>query len=195
MPPLLPEYLRQPLQFHSIRVQESAQVVVQSVPTDWWALIAAGVFTLAGAAAGAWFGGRAAYKNTVKAQNDLIRRKKLEEALTIIISLEDRAKKLSHYALPGFFGKGEEVGPIVQKYLSDVESDKNSELITLLQLYCNELHFDSTQLSVHLAALHSFACTADILKKPPEPAFYESLKKAVEILGFLKKELINRLSL
>lgn len=73
MPPLLPEYLSQPV-----------QIVVQSSSTDWVALLAGGVFTLLGALSGAWLGAKGAYASTVKARKHELYMQKLDEIISLI---------------------------------------------------------------------------------------------------------------
>ncbi|WP_445012185.1 hypothetical protein [Vreelandella stevensii] len=85
MPPLLPEYLSQPL-----------DVAIQSFPsTDWWPIWFAAIATLLGSFGGAWVGGRYAYKSTVKANAELLKRQRLEEALTIVNDMRDKIVRLS----------------------------------------------------------------------------------------------------
>ncbi|TVU89407.1 hypothetical protein [Vreelandella titanicae] len=77
MPPLLPEYLSQPV-----------QIVIQSPSTDWFIVLAGGAFTLAGAAFGAWLGARGAYKSTLKANRSIVNQSKLEECLKLIDEMQ-----------------------------------------------------------------------------------------------------------
>ncbi|CAM0554252.1 hypothetical protein EHLJMEHL_04348 [Vreelandella titanicae] len=193
MPPLLPEYLSQPLHFFTIHIQEAPHMAAQS--TDWWALVAAGLFTLVGAAVGAWYGGRSAYQNTVKAQNDSIKRKKLEEALTILLSLEGPARTLSTVVALSFGSSKESIGLDNQRLLSKLDSGKSSELMTLLQLYCKRLHVDSVELNTQLTGLKTMAFFSKALAQAPEPAFFEAVPKVVELVELMKKELISELSL
>lgn len=88
MPPLLPEYLSQPV-----------QIVYQSPSTDWEAIIAGGLFTLLGAAAGAGLGGWVAYRASIRAGQKIVNQSKVEEALTLLSRIDFfRRKNLSLFA-------------------------------------------------------------------------------------------------
>ncbi|WP_433925058.1 hypothetical protein ACN06F_09150 [Vreelandella sp. 21] len=78
MPPLLPEYLSQPV-----------QIVVQSLPPgEPWPIWLAAAATLLGSFGGALIGGLVAYRGTLKANSRLVRQSKLEECLTLIDDME-----------------------------------------------------------------------------------------------------------
>lgn len=77
MPPLLPEYLSQPL-----------QIVIESPTTDWSAVVASGLFTLTGAAIGAWLGGRQGYKSALKAGQRINQQSKIEECMLLALNIQ-----------------------------------------------------------------------------------------------------------
>lgn len=72
MPPLLPEYLSQPL-----------QIVVESPTTDWKAITAGGIFTLIGAGIGAGLGAYFSYMAATRAQKKVVLEEKRERILKL----------------------------------------------------------------------------------------------------------------
>ena len=78
MPPLLPEYLNQPVQ---VAIESPL-----SVDTDWWAIIG----TFAGSIVGALIGGLVAYVATFRANRNLVNQAKLEECLTLVVELRSK---------------------------------------------------------------------------------------------------------
>lgn len=83
MPPLLPEYLSQPV-----------QIVIDAPSTDWSAIVAGGLFTLAGAAIGAGLGSVGAYLATNRANRLHARRHKLSDALSLVGEIEQKVLPL-----------------------------------------------------------------------------------------------------
>lgn len=124
MPPLLPEYLSQPV-----------QIVVQSVPpTDWWPVWVAASATLIGSALGAALGGLVAYRGTIKANHSLIKRAKLEEALSLITQLDFDTNIISTYIEGLPLGVRLDGGEVMDA-IKIVNSDVALQLKTLLSLY------------------------------------------------------------
>lgn len=80
MPPLLTEYLSQPL-----------QIVVEAPTTDWDAVLAGGLFTLIGAGIGAGLGAYFSYMAATRAQKKAALEEKRELALII-------CEECKHYA-------------------------------------------------------------------------------------------------
>lgn len=193
MPPLLPEYLSQPLQSFTIHIQEPTQVAVQSLPTDWWALISAGLFTLAGAAAGAWYGGRAAYQNTVKAQNDFVKRKKLEEALSIVLKIEDCMRAVNPSSLRDFHAEFINTQNIKKaQILSAFDINDVARLRALLQIYDQSLVDKLADMDSYFHALETWVSTGTIIDRANLTLPHGSIKSA-QVFTELKNELIAKL--
>ncbi|MGY0552366.1 hypothetical protein ACW17M_04045 [Vreelandella sp. 2A-K22] len=182
MPPLLPEYLNQPV-----------QIVVQSQQTDWWALVAAGLFTLVGAALGAWYGGRSAYKNTVKAQIDAVKRQKLEEALSIVYQLEQPLSSLTrNMPLHQYFGdEGLEKSINIARQVNYGDAER---LEGLMQVYDKSLFLQSERLCISINVMRSGFSIAEALGEDPEKLL-DSVQACEANLLSLKKDLISKLEL
>lgn len=182
MPPLLPEYLNQP-----------AQVVLQSQQTDWLALMAAGLFTLVGAGLGAWYGGRAAYRNTVKAQHSIIQRQKLEEAMSIILDLEIPIaflyRKMCNYRA----GIGADIDSCISA-AAKVKLKDVHRLTTLLQIYDKELYMQASNLNTTIKDMRSGFMIAEALGEKTEVLYEHSVRCDARLIA-LKESLMNRLKL
>lgn len=77
MPPLLPEYLSQPL-----------QIIVEAPSTDWLAVTAGGLFTLIGALAGALIGALGASRVAQKSNEDHFKRQGLVSISDAVFDVE-----------------------------------------------------------------------------------------------------------
>ncbi|BCB62208.1 hypothetical protein HaloA020_29090 [Halomonas sp. A020] len=196
MPPLLPEYFYQPVNTLTLHVNEPAQVAVQSLPTDWLGLTAAGLFTLLGAAVGAWYGGRVAYQNTFNAQNDSIKRQKLEEALSILLSLEQPVKNLKHTAnLQAQVVDSVDANSKMAEYVAELLRLKDKGLSTLLQLYYKKLRLDAIELDMCITGLVAMISLSSTLHPSIQPSYVDVIENIDELVARMKNELVNELTL
>lgn len=135
MPPLLPEYLSQPV-----------QVVIGSsisVDTDLLAIAA----TVVGSASGALIGGLVAYIGTMRANRALVRQAKLEEYLTLVAEIQSVYQPVlySLRSMPSTLGISpakEIIEPFSAKELVDITKKIN----TLSRLHAKPLLEDSHKL-------------------------------------------------
>jgi hypothetical protein len=136
VPPSLPEYLSQSLHFYAINIQEPAQAVPQSLASGWLSIFAAGLFTLLGAFLGAWYGGKAAYLNTIKASSELLKRQKLEEALFVLGNLDSQARQMKIVASDlALHGVSESIVKQWSKAVGGLDHDAIIKFNALLQIY------------------------------------------------------------
>lgn len=155
MPPLLPEYLSQPV-----------QVAVQSIPpTEWWPVWVAAGATLVGSFGGALVGGRVAYKSAVKANDALLRRQRLEEALSIVSEIEDEIKPAvgSIVADADIFGADEVCR--IKCSAEKISFSHTMRLRTLLEVYKRDLVMQANLLHVRLVTINSSANQVHVIKK------------------------------
>ncbi|MGE6778215.1 hypothetical protein ACQKFL_11305 [Vreelandella titanicae] len=182
MPPLLPEYLSQPV-----------QVAVQSVPpNDLWPVWVAAAATLIGSALGAALGGLVAYRGTIKANHSLIKRAKLEEALSLITQLDFDTNMISVYikGLPlGESLDGDEVFDAVKV----VNSDVALRLKTVLSLYDDLLYEEVTRFYSEL--FYYLKLLDDGMEENTKTEILQGIMSCREALHDIRMNLINHLRL
>ncbi|MCA8865305.1 MULTISPECIES: hypothetical protein [unclassified Halomonas] len=186
MPPLLPEYLSQPV-----------QIAVQTVSiTDWWPVWVAAAATLIGSFGGAWIGGRVAYRSAVKANQELLRRQKLEEILMIVGDLEDKLLPVvgSIIVDSDKFTDAEILR--IKEASKKIEFSLTMKLRMLLKVYSSDLVERSNMLHVRLVVIRNSSNQADTI---PHHSREELLTNPgfdfQVLLGQIRDELINKLRL
>lgn len=147
MPPLLPEYLSQPV-----------QVVVQSVPpTEWWPVWVAAGATLVGSFGGALVGGRVAYKSAVKANDALLRRQKLEEALMVVSDIEEKLSPIMGSISADASGLTDGGRKRIKESSKMLNFSLTLKLRTLLKIYKPDLADTANALHIRLVLVQSRA--------------------------------------
>ncbi len=185
MPPLLPEYLSQPV-----------QVAIQSLPSaDSWPVWLSAAATLLGSFGGALLGGVVAYKSTIKANSALLKRQKLEEALTIVLDVKTPIHSMERMISLSSWGEfQEENNERAAKLIAAVDYKKIQRLETLLRIYGDKLFFDATALGGSITILNFQIGLANALKESPQNIEILS-SSCVSSVDNLEKELVKRLSL
>ncbi|QPI65922.1 hypothetical protein [Vreelandella venusta] len=112
MPPLLPEYLSQPV-----------QVIIQAPTVDWMTVICAGLFTLGGAALGAWLGAKGAYAASVKASNHQAHLNRIKRILPIIDRLSQKFRSFSAHVDYYFYNERDKLQPYIAENTPLVDSE------------------------------------------------------------------------
>ncbi|WP_404466247.1 hypothetical protein LG331_08150 [Vreelandella aquamarina] len=194
MPPLLPEYLNQPF-----------QVAVRSLPpTEWWPVWVAAGATLLGSFGGAWIGGRVAYRSTVKANNALLERQKLEEALALILDIEKPAQELVHFfSSPATLAADSDAKNRANEKVEKIDRENISRLIALIEIYG---HWPELEIAVRALEIHILSLKAQILGMGARSAFASateiqhidiknSAETCISKIDYIKKFLVKVLHL
>lgn len=140
MPPLLPEYLREPVQ---VIVESSI-----SVDTDWWTIAG----TVAGTLAGALLGGLVAYRGTIRANKRALKREKAEQAYIGIMNCIALVKNCDRYRAENSkaFALGEKNHPRDLPLEAEKALQAGTEAFALLALYFNGYDQDAAEISEKL---------------------------------------------
>lgn len=195
MPPLLPEYLSQPVQMAINSLPKPTQVVVQSVPTDWWSIGSTFTGTLLGAGLGAGLGALMAYRSTVKANLSLLRRQKLEEALITILDIED-ALQIVFASVP--FPIDKELSPDNRKRTSDaLQEIRLVELFkvkAIFEVYDDDLNEITSSIITSINRLKLIVYSLYVINFTETSAMAYKIRRASEDdLELLKNRLIEKL--
>ncbi|MCF2911899.1 hypothetical protein [Halomonas sp. Cn5-12] len=159
MPPLLPEYLSQPV-----------QIIVQTASADTWPVWVGAAATLGGAAIGAglgaWLGAKGAYSATDKANKAEFRRQGLKEALQMAdrIDLEVKRFVVSIQSdASGLYDGGPERIKVTARNL---DLDLTIQLRSLLKPHHKSLSEAANELHTILNAISVLSAKAETLGEP-----------------------------
>ncbi|MDW0357703.1 hypothetical protein Q8G38_00065 [Halomonas venusta] len=203
MPPLLPEYLSQPI-----------QVIVQSLPepTEWPVWLSSELATLIGSFGGALIGGLVAYLGTLRAHSKTLKREKGEQILVGIEQCVAQIKNCDHYRGQNTINSSMAFDDYYPKHDLEAQVDKaikvSTEFIALTNLYFRS---HSSQVSAvsdslqewrknfinSLGKWESDSPRAQLISMPTPLArdrFKEARKKAIDSLNKLALDIRNALS-
>lgn len=180
MPPLLPEYLSQ-----------TARIIFEAPSTDWGPVLVGAAATLFGAALGAGIGGYVAYRGSVRANNSLLQRQKLEEAFSMLLRLEGHVRSIRTL-----------VTHMPQCAAIDIENEKASKALyslefsdverlrTLLKIYGRKFISEFTELDDFFRSFE-----ASVLLNSVDDKKYIPLPREIANYMAMSKKLKNALIL
>lgn len=203
MPPLLPEYLSQPI-----------QVIVQSLPepTEWPVWLSSELATLIGSFGGALIGGLVAYLGTLKAHSKTLKREKGEQILVGIEQCIAQIKNCDHYRFQNTANSSLAFSGDHPKHDLEAQADKaikvSTEFLALTNIYfrshSSQVSAVSDSLQVwrenfikSLGKWESDSPRAQLIPMPTPLAidsFKEARKNAIDSLNQLALDVRNDVS-
>ncbi|MGP5310594.1 hypothetical protein [Vreelandella alkaliphila] len=136
MPPLLPEYLNQPL-----------QIIVEASSTDWLAVIAGGLFTLIGAFVGAYIGARGASRAAQQSNDEHFKRQGLVSISEAVFDVEQEISgRVASIALEAAT-KSDYRGERIKDVASTIDASLTLRLKNLVKTY--EKSLEEPAVSLH----------------------------------------------
>ncbi len=192
VPPLLPEYLDQAVMQS---LPEPIHIVIQSLPTDWNLICVTAAATVLGSFGGALIGGLVAYKGTMKANNSLLKRQKLEEALAIIIDLKSPVKNMAlKLSISSFGDGGVKDSKFINNNISITNYQDAKRLETLLRIYGNKLFLIAKDFCSSLDGLNTSISIANAFDEYPSDLANKA-KNCEDQLYTLEQKLTKKLNL
>ncbi|MBT2787865.1 MULTISPECIES: hypothetical protein [unclassified Halomonas] len=190
MPPLLPEYLSQ-----TFYVLSQVTIEAPTPSADLWSVIIGACATVFGAAFGAGLGAKYAYNSTVRANNDLLKRQKLEEAIFLLFDLEDQVRTLK-VETAGLSEDGVKPSRVASWFKAEqgINHDAALKIKVLLEIYENGLCVEL------VSAFEEFIKAINVIDNDKfvvsqKHGCIHAIESFLEQIGSIKNRLISELKL
>ena len=152
MPPLLPEYLSQPV-----------KIIVETPSAESWPVWVGAAATLCGAALGAWLGAKGAYRAAEKASKAEFRRQGLKEALYVADQIDLDVLKFVGSIIGDASGVSDGGAARIKETSQLIDLSLTIRLRSLLKLHHKELSDKANSLHTTLFTITVLASKADAL--------------------------------